>query len=74
MADALTEDQINTRIQAIHTKLADMVDSPQPSYKAGEYEFKWNEYFSVLQKQLEYYEKLASNISAEETTLYRDYM
>ena len=69
MPSALTEDQINTMIQAIYTQKLAMISNPQPSYKVGEYEWKWNEYMAQLDSSLKTYEQLLASLPGEATTL-----
>jgi hypothetical protein len=74
MPSALTEDQINTMIQAIYTQKLAMITSPQPSYKVGEYEWKWNEYMAQLDNELKTYQTMLASLPAEETTLPEEWM
>ena len=71
---ALTEAQINTAITNIYTQLQAMITTPKPSYKVGDISYDWNKYQEMLLKQLEYYDKLLNSLSAEEETLYVDYI
>jgi hypothetical protein len=70
MAD-LTEEQIQEAITNIHTTMQSMVTTPKPSYKVGEHEYKWNEYHKILIESLRYYKELASELPAEEATIWR---
>jgi hypothetical protein len=67
MAD-LTIDQIDEMISAINTKLLDLVGNPKPSYKVGEYEWKWSDYHRLLLEQLKYYRSLSVSTPWSEST------
>ena len=67
-----TQVQLLAHKNAILDKLKDLVDNPRPSYREGEEQFDWNQYHSMLMKQMEMIDKQLAGFDAVEEIIYFD--
>ena len=65
---ALSESQIQAKINAIHDKLAELVENPQVDYQIGNKRVNASQYHAMLMKELEYWEKKLKEIPTEDVS------
>ena len=67
-----TEEELLAEKANIETFLAGMTTSPKPSYRIGDREFKWNEYYALLMRRLEQINETVGQLPVTVETVYRD--